>query len=151
VLTTFPVTKMDSIRRAASSKMEHTVNKPDDVPCSKQPNSRPPTGLREKLTGSPLPYYSGPYSVGLMDIEVPAREPRALSDIKRDERHLLQLETVLFTIYYPSGFGSEQGKSPEGEKKWSRATGYSISESRCEQFPFPSLDLSSCCYSLSCG
>jgi hypothetical protein len=31
------------------------------------------------------------------------------------------------------------------------ATAYSISESRHEQFPFPSLDLSRCCYSLSCG
>jgi choline dehydrogenase-like flavoprotein len=30
-------------------------------------------------------------------------------------------------------------------------TGYSISESRHEDFPFPSLDLSCCCYSLSCG
>lgn len=112
---------MDSVHRAASST-EHTVNKPDDVPYSKQPNSRPPTGFREKLTCSPLPYYSGPYSVGMMDIEVPAREPRAFSDIKRDHRHLLELETVLFSIYYPSGFGSGQGKSPEGDKKWSRAT-----------------------------
>jgi len=31
------------------------------------------------------------------------------------------------------------------------ATAYSISESRHEHFPFPSLDLSCCCYSLSCG
>jgi hypothetical protein len=30
-------------------------------------------------------------------------------------------------------------------------TARSISESRHEQFPFPSLDLSRCCYSLSCG
>ena len=33
----------------------------------------------------------------------------------------------------------------------SAATGSSISESRHKQFPFPSLDLSCCCYSLSCG
>ena len=33
----------------------------------------------------------------------------------------------------------------------SSGTGSSISESRHEQFPFPSLDLSCCCYSLSCG
>jgi platelet-activating factor acetylhydrolase len=102
--------------------MEHTVNKPDDVPNSKQPNSRPPTGLREKILRAPLPYYSGLYSVGMMDIEVPAREPRVFSDIKRNHRHLLELETVLFTVYYPSGFGSGHGKSPEGEKKWSRPT-----------------------------
>jgi hypothetical protein len=29
-------------------------------------------------------------------------------------------------------------------------TDYSTSESRHEQFPFPSLDLSSCCFNLSC-
>ena len=112
---------MESIHRAASGAKQ-AVNKPDDVPFSKLPKSRPPTGFREKITASPLPYYSGPFSVGMMDIEVPAREPRAFSDIRRHHRHLLQLETVLFTIYYPSGFGSGQGKSPDGGKKWSRAT-----------------------------
>lgn len=103
--------------------MQHTSSKPDDVPKnSKQPKSRPPAGLREKILQTPLPYYSGPYTVGIMDIEVPAREPRHFSEIKREHRHLLQLETVLFTVFYPSGFGSGQGKSPEGEEKWSRPT-----------------------------
>jgi platelet-activating factor acetylhydrolase len=69
-----------------------------------------------------LPYYSGPYSVGIMDIEVPARQPRYFSEIKRYHRHLLELETVLFSVFYPSGFGSGHGKSPGGEKKWSRPT-----------------------------
>ncbi|KAF4624468.1 hypothetical protein G7Y89_g13703 [Cudoniella acicularis] len=47
-------------------------NKPDDVPIdSKHPNSRPPAGLREHILRTPLPYYSGPYSVEIMDIEVP--------------------------------------------------------------------------------
>jgi len=53
---------------------------------------------------------------------VPVREPRYFSEIKRDHRHLLELETVLFSVFYPSGFGSGQGNSPEGEKKWSRPT-----------------------------
>jgi platelet-activating factor acetylhydrolase len=112
---------MASIHHSASN-MEHTVSKPDDVPYAKHPNSRPPNGFREKLMSSPLPYYSGPYSVGMMDIEVPAREPRAISNIKRNHRHLLELETILFSVFYPSGFGSGQGRSPEGEQKWSRAT-----------------------------
>jgi hypothetical protein len=100
-----------------------SLNKPDDVPRpTKQPKSRPPTGIREHILRTPLPYYSGPYSVGVMDIEVPARQPRYFSDIKREHRHLLELETVLFSVFYPSGFGSGQGKSPEGEKKWSRPT-----------------------------
>jgi len=97
--------------------------KPYDVPeCSKQPNSRRPAGFREHILRTPLPYYSGPYSVGMMDIEVPVREPRVFSDIKRDHRHLLELETVLFSVFYPSAFGSGQGRSPEDEKKWSRPT-----------------------------
>jgi hypothetical protein len=33
----------------------------------------------------------------------------------------------------------------------SNVTTYSTSESRHEHFPFPSLDLSCCCFSLSCG
>jgi platelet-activating factor acetylhydrolase len=92
-----------------------------------------------------------------MDIEVPARGPRHFSEIKREHRHLLELETVLFSVFYPSGLyeqsliihflflllyisssysscyeilppglttssGNGQGKSPEGEKKWSRPT-----------------------------
>ncbi|RAL68172.1 hypothetical protein DID88_008880 [Monilinia fructigena] len=57
-----------------------------------------------------------------MDIEVPVREPRTFSDIKRQHKHVLNLETVLFSVFYPSGFGSGEGPSPEGEKKWSRAT-----------------------------
>jgi len=97
-------------------------SKSDAIPNEKPPKSRPPVGLREKILRAALPHYSGPYSVGLMDIELPAREPRTFSEIKRDHRHLLKLETVLFAIYYPSGFGSGQGLSPEGEKKWSRAT-----------------------------
>ncbi|TVY51399.1 Platelet-activating factor acetylhydrolase [Lachnellula cervina] len=99
------------------------VNKPDDVPrMSKQPKSRPPIGTREHILRTPLPYYSGPYSVGMLDIEVPVREPRHFSEIKREHAHLLKLETVLFSVFYPSGFGSGQGESPEGQKKWSRPT-----------------------------
>jgi platelet-activating factor acetylhydrolase len=100
-----------------------TPNKPDDIPSmTKQPKSRPPSGIREHILRSPLQLYSGPYSVGLIDIEVPARQPRYFSEIKREHRHLLELETVLFSVFYPSGFGSGQGISPEGERKWSRPT-----------------------------
>lgn len=94
----------------------------DACHTSKDPKSRPPSGLREKILRNPLPRYSGPYSVGWMDIEVPVREPRVFSHIKRQHRHLLQLETVLFSVFYPSAIGSGQGSSPEGEKEWSRAT-----------------------------
>ena len=64
------------------------------------------------------------YSVGYMDIEVPARNPRQFSEIKRHHEHLLKIETVLCAVYYPSSFGSGDGPAPDGgsKKNWSRAT-----------------------------
>lgn len=106
----------------ATSRVNTGVNKPDDVPMGKQPKSRAPSGLRERILRTPLPYYSGPYTVGMMDLEVPVRHPRHFSHITRNKRHLLKLETVLFTVFYPSDFGSGNGQAPDGEKKWSRPT-----------------------------
>lgn len=36
-----------------------------------------------------------------MEIEIPAENPRIISHITRHRRHLLQIKTVLFNIYYP--------------------------------------------------
>lgn len=55
-----------------------------------------------------------------MDIEVPAANPRSFSHITRHGRHILQLESVLMTIYYPSAIGSGTGNDPSGHKHWSR-------------------------------
>lgn len=95
-----------------------------DVPRAKKPRSRPPTSLRDRMPFllSVLPAASGPYSIGSMEIEVPVERPQTISHIKRDGRHLLQLQTVLFTLYYPAAFGSGSGPAPGGEKKWSRET-----------------------------
>ncbi|KAF2459473.1 platelet-activating factor acetylhydrolase, isoform II-domain-containing protein [Lineolata rhizophorae] len=73
------------------------------VPRSKKPKARPPRSKRDRLGffHGKLPTYSGPYPVGVMTIEVPAESPRTFSHIKRDGQHLLKLETVLFTLYYP--------------------------------------------------
>lgn len=57
-----------------------------------------------------------------MDIEVPAENPRSFSNIRRHHQHLLKLETCLMAIYYPSDFGSGQGRDPAGYKHWSRET-----------------------------
>ena len=57
-----------------------------------------------------------------MDIEVPARTPKTVSDIKRDGHYILGLETVLLTIYYPAAQGSCSGRAPSGQSKWSRQT-----------------------------
>ena len=94
------------------------------VPNAKKPRSRPPRSLRDKVgfLHGHLPSSSGPYSVGSMDIEIPAESPRPISHIKRDGRHVLRLETVLFTLYYPAAFGAGVGKDPAGYKKWSRET-----------------------------
>jgi len=88
----------------------------------KHPNSRPPEGFREKILRTPLPQYSGPYSVGMIDLEVPARDPRAFSDITRHHQPLIKIETVLMSVFYPSAFGSGNGAAPDGQDKWSRAT-----------------------------
>lgn len=37
-----------------------------------------------------------------MEIEVPAQHPRHFSHITRKGRHIIQLETVLMTVYYPA-------------------------------------------------
>ena len=55
-----------------------------------------------------------------MDIEVPAASPRPFSHITRHGQHILQLETVLMSLYYPSAIGSGTGKDPGGHKHWSR-------------------------------
>ncbi|KAI9691363.1 MAG: hypothetical protein M1820_009700 [Bogoriella megaspora] len=91
---------------------------------SRPPKSRPPRSFRDKLgfLNSTLPNYSGPYSVGIMDIEVPAENPRTFSNITRKKRHLFQLETVLMTIFYPCALGSGSGRDPGGHKTWSRET-----------------------------
>ncbi|KAJ9646328.1 hypothetical protein H2201_007873 [Coniosporium apollinis] len=94
------------------------------VPRGKKPKTRPPSSLRDRagfLHGT-LPKYSGPYSVGVMDIEVPAENPRNFSHITRHGQHILKLETVLMAVYYPTAIGVGSGRDPAGHKKWSRET-----------------------------
>ncbi|MCJ1447473.1 MAG: hypothetical protein MMC23_007984 [Stictis urceolatum] len=83
------------------------------------PQGRPPVNFRDKIYPS-LPRYSGVYSVGVLDIEVPVSSPRTFSSISRKGRHLLELETVLFSIYYPSALGSGSGRDSAGRGRWNR-------------------------------
>lgn len=112
---------MNRMATGTGERIKHTSSTPV---AAQKPKTRPPDGLREKILHHPLPRYSGPYSVGCMDIEVPARNPRHFSEIKRHHEPLLKLETVLFSVFYPSSFGSGHGSPPDSEKKkeWSRAT-----------------------------
>lgn len=57
---------------------------------------------------SPLPAYSGPYQVGAVDLEIPVEKPRRISDtlLKDTDKPAFELETVLFTVYYPTERGA---------------------------------------------
>lgn len=74
---------------------QETHEKQQDVP------PRPPKTWRERVFHA-LPYYTGPYSVGYLEIELPVDEPRTFSRIKREHRPALRLDTVLFSVYYPT-------------------------------------------------
>ncbi|KAI1455904.1 platelet-activating factor acetylhydrolase, isoform II-domain-containing protein [Annulohypoxylon moriforme] len=79
-----------------------------------KPRQCPPRTFRERLFHA-LPDYAGLYSVGVMEIEVPVREPRTFSRIKRNHMHALRMDTVLFSIFYPcdsSSYASDKGKKP---------------------------------------
>ncbi|GJD03151.1 PAF-acetylhydrolase family member [Colletotrichum higginsianum] len=64
---------------------------------------------RSPLLASKLPRYTGPYDVGAIDVEVPVRTPRTTSDavFKSSGKPAFELQTVLFTLYYPATRGSK--------------------------------------------
>jgi platelet-activating factor acetylhydrolase len=55
------------------------------------------------LFASPLPEHTGPHAVGAVDLEIPLAEPQRVSNVtfKADGAPAFDLETVLFTVYYP--------------------------------------------------
>ena len=56
-----------------------------------------------------------------MEIEVPVECPRSFSS-HSDYKDLLQLETILMCVYYPSAIGSGHGDDGSSKKGWSRPT-----------------------------
>ena len=64
------------------------------------------------LFASPLPAYTGPYDVGVVDLEVPLDEAITISDtlLKATKQPAFQVETVLFSIYYPAAKGSASAR-----------------------------------------
>lgn len=62
-----------------------------------------------------MPAVTGTYKVGAIDVEVPVEEPRLISDavFKDTKQPAFELETVLFTLYYPA--------TPKG---WKRRPGH---------------------------
>ncbi|KAH8180230.1 platelet-activating factor acetylhydrolase, isoform II domain-containing protein [Sarocladium implicatum] len=65
------------------------------------------------LLASKLPDYSGPHRVGAIDLEVPLEKPQLVSNTTlkgTDEKPAFELETVLFTLYYPIDDGVHSKK-----------------------------------------
>ncbi|KAF2964795.1 hypothetical protein GQX73_g8779 [Xylaria multiplex] len=56
--------------------------------------------------------YSGPYPVGAIDIEFPVSPPRVVDTVRFKDSHknAFELQTVLFTLYYPATHGEKQHK-----------------------------------------
>ncbi|KAK1783687.1 platelet-activating factor acetylhydrolase, isoform II-domain-containing protein [Copromyces sp. CBS 386.78] len=69
----------------------------------------PPKTLREKIFHA-LPPPTGPLNVGFMELELPVRDPRTFSHIKRNGEFALKLDTVLFAVYYPCEGPEEKPK-----------------------------------------
>lgn len=85
------------------------------------------------LLASPLPpYKAGPYDVAAVDIEVPLDPPQKVSDItfKATGKAAFEVETVLFTLYYPTQRGSTTQRYEKEKLHWvpkpisATATGY---------------------------
>ncbi len=75
--------------------MSQTPEKPNRPRPAVVPAPAPRKTLRERFLHA-LPHYTGPYNVGYLEMELPAREPRPFSHIKRNHEHALKLDTVLF-------------------------------------------------------
>ncbi|TGJ87302.1 hypothetical protein E0Z10_g1445 [Xylaria hypoxylon] len=56
--------------------------------------------------------YTGPYPVGAIDIESPVSSPRVVDTARFKDSHknAFELQTVLFTLYYPATHGKSQHK-----------------------------------------
>lgn len=70
---------------------------------------KPHKTLRERFLHR-LPRYTGAYSVGYMDVEVPVRNPGPISSLKRNGKPILRMDTVLMGIYYPGDLRKEAKK-----------------------------------------
>ncbi|KAH6634718.1 platelet-activating factor acetylhydrolase, isoform II-domain-containing protein [Chaetomium sp. MPI-SDFR-AT-0129] len=64
------------------------------------------------LLARPLPQHTGPYAVGAIDIEAPVSPPRTIHEarLKASGEKVFELETVLFTLYYPASPPSPDAK-----------------------------------------
>lgn len=60
---------------------------------------------------SKLPAYTGSHDVGTVDLEIPLEKPRNISkSVFKDGTPAFELETVLFSLYYPAKKGAKSNK-----------------------------------------
>ncbi|KAK4148443.1 platelet-activating factor acetylhydrolase, isoform II-domain-containing protein [Chaetomidium leptoderma] len=61
----------------------------------------------------PLPQHTGPYAVGAIDIEAPVSLPRTIhsAQFKGTDEKAFELETVLFTLYYPTTYAAAKSSA----------------------------------------
>ncbi|EMD67478.1 hypothetical protein GGP41_007368 [Bipolaris sorokiniana] len=66
---------------------------------------------------SPLPPYTGPYEVGILDVETPV-EKRVIHDalLKATGDKAFELDTLAITLYYPSSLP----RAPPSQRPWAR-------------------------------
>lgn len=64
------------------------------------------------LFASKLPQYTGQYEVGIIDVEIPLEKPRLITQTKMKDGSgpAFQLETVLFSLYYPAIHGARSNQ-----------------------------------------
>lgn len=68
--------------------------------------------FRMPFFSSPLPQYTGPFDVGIIDIESPLTQPREThpASLKGTGQHAFELETVLFSVFYPAAKRAQSDK-----------------------------------------
>jgi platelet-activating factor acetylhydrolase len=74
---------------------------------------------RQPLFAHPLPKHTGPYAVGAVDIEAPVSPPRIIDPLvfEGTSKKALELESVLFTLYYPVARSLTEGSHPYTHKR----------------------------------
>lgn len=130
---------MEEQERSAPPAGEQTTLETNATQITAQKTSRPPTPprtWREHLFND-LPHYTGPYNVGYLETELPAHKPQTFSHIKRDHKHALQLDTVLFSLYYPTN--DDPAADTSGGPTWLPRPRVPTAHGYAKEFSLPSL------------
>lgn len=64
----------------------------------------------QPLLSSRMPPYTGPYSVGTIDVEIPRQPHRVGNEFFQNGSPAFEIETVLFSLFYPATLGTVGSK-----------------------------------------